>query len=103
MANRVSKTEDNSIVTSNATSRAASPANVTTGPRASSDLKTEDVSNNQNEVHSDRIEIEAGTIEAELTIEQNEEPPTSTSGPVPSVLKPERISLDSHTSRTYSH
>ena len=102
MANRASKTEDNSIVTSNATSRAASPANVTPSPRASSDLKAEDVSSNKNEVHSDRVEIERGAIEAEPTIERNEEPPASTTSPMPLVVKSEQLSVDSDTSRTYS-
>ena len=101
MANRASRIEDNSIATSNATSRAASPANVTTSPRASSDFKTEDVSSNQTGVLSDRNEIETGTMEAEPTIEQNEEPPASTSSPVQLVVPAERLSLDSHTSSTY--
>ena len=102
MANRASKTEDNSIVTSNATSGAASPANVTTSPRASSDLKIEDVSNNHTEPHSDRIENETGTLEAGLTNEQHEEAPASTSTPMPLVVEPERLSLDLHPSRMYS-
>ena len=102
MANRASKTENNSVVTSNAASRAASPANVTTNPRASSDLKAEDVSNNQTDVHSDHVDIGTGTTESEPIAERTEEPPALTSSPVPLVVQPERLSLDSHTPRTYS-